>query len=1269
MNPREITQIGGYRVKRFISEGGMAWVFEVIDPRFEGHDVVRALKLLKPEAAVGVEFERFRAEAGLLAGLDNPNLVTIFDFDHDEATDCFYYTMTYVDGGSLSQLLAQHGALTPERAVEIFSDVLSGLGELHRKKIVHRDIKPHNIFMHADGRVRLGDLGIARVEDTTHRTRAGYGIGTVLYMSPEQASGGEQRAPSDIFSVGLTLYEALTAQNVYDAVGGVDSTNDFEVIGYLASRGRAGQELEINFGATMIPDPMVEVIRKALHYNPGDRYQGADDMRTALRVAHRAALREGAPARTQLHQIPVAPAPRRRSYKWIVVPAILAAVGIGGWLALDRWRVESVALEAVETAERLEAKMPELQALAKGLDEPLPAQLRGVLERAAASAADDLADARQFAEIQQWGAARTTAQRAVGVFDAACGRLNAEVLAGRVDRAARKMDQRVEALRSRGVEKHLPKEWTAFTAEVASISQAPPPAGCEGTEAHFERHAAIQGAIAGATALEGRFEAFLPAAITEVIAELETEKALAEAEEVDDDAYRARIARAESAIEQGDSARATGELTSALDAYGRATGEYRDAAQLVPAAKARGEVRDLVELLGGAPLGKAKPLVASADRYYTGGEWKKAREAYEEAANRLTEIIDRGEKAQVVTAKRDQATRSREEALRKGAEELAAASLAQGDRDYDLGATALEAERFEEARSHFASAIGHFEDAALEARETQAKTRAREEEEKLAAERQVEEAILKLETEKAFAEADEVDDDAYRVRIARAESAAEQGEAARATGDLTSALEGYDRATRAYQDAVEVVRAAKARAEVRYLLKLLGEAPLGEAKPMVASADRYYTGEEWEKAREAYEVAATHLNEIASAEKTVQFVREKSDQATRSREKALRRGAEEWAAAALAQGDREHGLGATALEAERYEAAKAHFASAIGHFEDAERTAIEELAKVRKVEEEQRLAAERETKAALEVALARQGRLERDLGFCRGAEAPSAQEECGMARTAFSRGADFVQVKDFAAADGRFDIARSALGRAKEAEKKWPWPPEISARSPAAQNVSVTRGRQITLSVHAKDRNEKDRLTYAWDFDGTPVAGSGQQIQLRPERAGRVTVRVDDGTGRDASTSWQIALVEVKKAAPAVPLAAAPKTSGALGPCADPSDPNRPLADVLHLYEKAFESCQVRELEKVWIMTRTDKLGYSTLCNHYNRNLDAMASAKRFDISGKKASICFQWSVFTERGGTRVKVIGNQFDDLRTAQLTCRADGWYFSQIADGCAN
>jgi serine/threonine protein kinase len=246
MNVSDIQDIGHYRVKRFIAEGGMAWVFEVVDTRYEGFEVVRALKMLKPDFAMGDEFERFKTEASVLAGIDHPNLVTIYDPPDrkDEATGCFYYTMAFIEGPTLATYQSQRGELTELETLQIFEELISGLAELHRRKIVHRDIKPANVLIGTDGRPRLADLGIARLQETTSRTKTGFALGTVNYMSPEQARGKSVAEPSDVFAIGITLYEALTGRHVYDDMDDVDSTNSHDVLGYLAAMARSGTEIE-----------------------------------------------------------------------------------------------------------------------------------------------------------------------------------------------------------------------------------------------------------------------------------------------------------------------------------------------------------------------------------------------------------------------------------------------------------------------------------------------------------------------------------------------------------------------------------------------------------------------------------------------------------------------------------------------------------------------------------------------------------------------------------------------------------------------------------------------------------------------------------------------------------------------------------------------------------------------------------------------------------------------------------------------------------------
>lgn len=311
VKPEELHQIGPYPVRQFIAEGGMAWVFEVVDPRFNAR---RALKMLKPSAAGGEEFRRFESEARLLAALDHPNLVTIFDFGKDESTGCYYYTMQFIDGPPLSQ----RGPIALSEAGPLFLDVLAGLAALHDAGVVHRDIKPANVLLTSDGRALLADLGIARVQEEASLTRTGMAIGTALYMSPEQARGKPVGPSGDVFSMGLSIYQVLTGKTVYDATGDVDSSSGQDVILYLGSLIHSGSELKIPFPAT-IPPAVRSVIRRACRFDPAQRYRDAREMHNALLAA--------------LEAKPPALWPR------FVAGAVLAALlAVGVWQGLRWWR-------------------------------------------------------------------------------------------------------------------------------------------------------------------------------------------------------------------------------------------------------------------------------------------------------------------------------------------------------------------------------------------------------------------------------------------------------------------------------------------------------------------------------------------------------------------------------------------------------------------------------------------------------------------------------------------------------------------------------------------------------------------------------------------------------------------------------------------------------------------------------------------------------------------------------------------------------------------
>jgi hypothetical protein len=318
MNPREIAQIGPYPVVQFLAEGGMAWVFEVEDPKFR---VRRALKMLKPQAAVGDEFHRFESEAKLLARIQHPNLVTIYDFGRDDRTGCHFYTMTFVDGAPLSET----AALPADATVPIFLDVLSALERLHLEGIIHRDIKPGNILVMSDGRVLLGDLGIARQQDSLiSLTRTGMAIGSVQYMSPEQARGEAVNPASDVFSIGLSLYQVLTGQTIYDAVDEVDATSGEQVLMYLGALLHSGGELKFRFPSS-VPRPVQRVVEKACRFDPAQRYPNAGALRIALLEAQSASA---------------ASAPGGVRWLALIALALLLALGAAG--AWYGWQHASV---------------------------------------------------------------------------------------------------------------------------------------------------------------------------------------------------------------------------------------------------------------------------------------------------------------------------------------------------------------------------------------------------------------------------------------------------------------------------------------------------------------------------------------------------------------------------------------------------------------------------------------------------------------------------------------------------------------------------------------------------------------------------------------------------------------------------------------------------------------------------------------------------------------------------------------------------------------
>jgi serine/threonine-protein kinase len=199
-----------YRVRSRIARGGMATVYLATDVRLERRV---AVKIMHGHLADDQAFrERFIQEARSAARLSHPNLVGVYDQGAED--DCVYIVMEYIPGITLRDLLHEHRALTPEQATDILRAVLAGLASAHRAGIVHRDLKPENVLLADDGRIKLGDFGLARA--TTANTATGAALlGTIAYLSPELVTRGAADSRSDIYALGIMLYEMLTGEQPY----------------------------------------------------------------------------------------------------------------------------------------------------------------------------------------------------------------------------------------------------------------------------------------------------------------------------------------------------------------------------------------------------------------------------------------------------------------------------------------------------------------------------------------------------------------------------------------------------------------------------------------------------------------------------------------------------------------------------------------------------------------------------------------------------------------------------------------------------------------------------------------------------------------------------------------------------------------------------------------------------------------------------------------------------------------------------------------------
>jgi serine/threonine-protein kinase len=348
---------GRYWIIRKLGAGGMANVYLAEDQEL-GRRV--AIKILDDRHAADDSFiERFRREAKNAAGLSHPNIVSIYD--RGEAEGTYYIAMEYLAGRSLKELIVSRGPTPIRIAIDYTRQILAAIGFAHRNGIVHRDIKPHNVVVDADGRLKVTDFGIAR-SGASQMTEVGSIIGTAQYLSPEQARGAPVDQRSDVYSVGIVLYEMLT--------GKVPFTGDTPL--EIAMKHLSEVPVPPSEIRDDVPDDLDLVVLRALAKDPEDRYQTAEEMDADLARVQRGlsvstetadaatavlagAGISGAPTIIAPRPTQVAPpqppprtppaayygyeGPPRRSrsiWPWVLVLLLLIGAGVAAWFAYGK---------------------------------------------------------------------------------------------------------------------------------------------------------------------------------------------------------------------------------------------------------------------------------------------------------------------------------------------------------------------------------------------------------------------------------------------------------------------------------------------------------------------------------------------------------------------------------------------------------------------------------------------------------------------------------------------------------------------------------------------------------------------------------------------------------------------------------------------------------------------------------------------------------------------------------------------------------------------
>ncbi|NLO27585.1 MAG: Stk1 family PASTA domain-containing Ser/Thr kinase [Actinobacteria bacterium] len=351
-----------YEVIRTLGSGGMADVYLAND-RLLGRQV--ALKILSSRYATDEQFvERFRREASSAAGLNHPNIVQIYD--RGEAEGTYYIAMEYLEGRSLKEIIVKYAPLAQDLVLSIATQILEALRFAHRRDVIHRDIKPQNIIVDNEGRVKVTDFGIARAGSVATMTEAGSILGTAHYLSPEQAQGRPVEAASDLYSLGVVMYEMLTGRLPFDGDNPVsiamqhahehppsprnvvpDLPDNLEAV-ILRSLGK--RPIERYLTAQAMLDDLERVQRGEPISIPAPYMEEATQVMTPVAVAAAAGAGEGPGLQpTQIRRRSaddpdIAPEPyfdeppRRQSvWPWVLVIVLILALGGAAYAIFSNW--------------------------------------------------------------------------------------------------------------------------------------------------------------------------------------------------------------------------------------------------------------------------------------------------------------------------------------------------------------------------------------------------------------------------------------------------------------------------------------------------------------------------------------------------------------------------------------------------------------------------------------------------------------------------------------------------------------------------------------------------------------------------------------------------------------------------------------------------------------------------------------------------------------------------------------------------------------------